>query len=169
MQEDNEYTRIIRSFYEKSLILESPSDFHPVLHFYFMDALAHIDFSLNILAYNIQSPRNLMNMEYMRWRVDEEKMGDRAHFPAFINWLREEHPETFLSLPMVWQLAYDRNSAGGYRSFRIVIDPDDRNPLPPRFFRDAIEEFFDQSFIKSIYQGNSLARLFDSFMAQNSS
>jgi len=169
MQEDNEYIRVIQSLYDRSLILESPSDFHPVLYFFFMDALAHIDFSLNILAYNIQSPRNLMNMEYMRWRIDEEKKGDRSQFPAFINWLRVEHPETFQSLPMVWQLAYDETSEGGYRSFRIVTNPDDRRPLPPRFFRDAIEEFFDQSFIKSLYRENSLARLLDTFMAQNRS
>ncbi|MHC1626909.1 MAG: hypothetical protein ACXQTG_03555 [Methanoculleaceae archaeon] len=165
MLEENEYVPVIKALYNKSLILEDASDFHPVLYFYFMDALAHIDFSLNILAYNYHSPRNLMNMEYMRWRIDEEKKGDRVHFPAFVNWLREKYPEKFQSLPMVWQLAYDERRPSGYRSFRIVIDPDDRRPIPPQFFRDAIEEFFERSFLKSMYRGNSLSNLFEEFLA----
>ncbi len=68
MLEVNEYARVMQKLYGKSLILESPTEFHPVLDFYFTDALAHIDFTLGILAYNYMSPRNIMSMEYMRWR-----------------------------------------------------------------------------------------------------
>ena len=64
MLETNEYVRVMEKLYNKSLILESPSDFHPVLHFYFTDALAHIDFTATVLAYNPMSPRNIMSMEY---------------------------------------------------------------------------------------------------------
>lgn len=165
MQGDNEYENVLRRFYRKSLILESPSEFHPVLCFHFIDALAHIDFSLNTLAYNYQSPRNIMNMQYMRWRIDEEKKEEYAHFGEFIRWLKSEHPDVFASLPMVWRYVYDPENHAGYRSFRIVLDPDSNKPLPPGFFIDAIEEFFDQKFLKSIYKGASLARLFDEFIA----
>ena len=66
MLEGNEYARAMQKLYGKSLILESTAEFHPVLYFYFIDALAHIDFTLSILAYNYMSPRNVMSMEYLR-------------------------------------------------------------------------------------------------------
>jgi len=169
MQGENEYENVLRRFYRKSLILESVSEFHPVLGFYFIDALAHIDFSLNTLAYNYQSPRNTMNMQYMRWRIDEEKKEEYTHFGEFIGWLKSGHPDAFASLPMVWRYVYDPENPAGYRSFRIVLDPDSNKPLPPGFFIGAIEEFFDQKFLKSIYKGASLARFYDEFIAAGKS
>ncbi|KDE55567.1 hypothetical protein EI28_06170, partial [Methanoculleus sp. MH98A] len=77
MLEENVYVRVMQKLYGKSLILESPDEFHPVLRFYFTDAIAHIDYTIGILAYNLMSPKNIMSMEYMRWRLDEEKVGDR--------------------------------------------------------------------------------------------
>ena len=74
--------------YEKSLILHDTSLFDKTLYFFFVDALAHIDYTCSIYAYNYQSPKNIMGAEYMRWRIDEEKKGDRVHFPAFIAWLK---------------------------------------------------------------------------------
>ncbi|HOB18995.1 MAG TPA: hypothetical protein PKK74_09970 [Candidatus Methanoculleus thermohydrogenotrophicum] len=164
MLELNEYARVMQKFYGKSLILESPSEFHPVLYFYFIDALAHIDFTLGIQAYNYMSPRNIMNMEYMRWRVDEEKVGERAHFPDFINWLKDEHPEVFGELPMLWTGVYDRDDPAQYRSFRIVLNPDDRKPIPAEYLSMFIDEFFDREFLKQLYKTSTLARLFDEFV-----
>ena len=164
--EKNEYAHTLNKFYEKSLILESPSEFHPVLHFFFMDSLAHIDFSLCTLAYNIQSVRNLMNMQYMRWRIDEEKIGDRVHFPEFINWLRDNHPGDYEKLPSLWQQIYNTEKVASYRSFRIVLDPDSFQPVPINYFELFIEEFFDKSFLNRIYQTSSLGKLFDAFIAE---
>lgn len=164
MLEANEYTRIMQKFYEKSLILESPNDFHPVFHFYFVDALAHIDFTLGIQAYNYMSPRNVMNMEYMRWRMDEGKVGDRVHFPDFINWLKEVHPDKFEELPMLWTGIYDRDDPAQYRSFRIVLDPDSKKPIPPEYLSMFVEEFFNREFLKQLYKTSKLARLFDEFV-----
>ena len=164
MLEVNEYARVMQKLYGKSLILESPSEFHPVLYFYFTDALAHIDFTLGIQAYNYMSPRNIMSMEYMRWRVDEEKVGERAYFPDFINWLKEEHPEKFEELPMLWTGVYDRDDPAQYRSFRIVLNPDDRKPIPAEYLSTFIDEFFDRKFLKQLYATSTLARLFDEFV-----
>ena len=75
-----------------------------------------------------------MGAEYLRWRIDEEKKGDRAKFPGFINWLRENTPEKFARLPSLWQMIYDTEDPASYRSFRIVLDPDSRNLLPVDFF-----------------------------------
>lgn len=163
MLEENEYVRVMRKLYSKSLILENPSEFHPVLYFYFTDALAHIDFTLGIQAYNYMSPRNIMNMEYMRWRVDEEKVGERAYFPEFINWLKDKHPEKFEELPMLWSGVYDRDDPAQYRSFRIVLNPDDRKPIPAEYLSTFIDEFFDPKFLKQLYKISSLSRLFDEY------
>jgi hypothetical protein len=165
MPMENEYFNILRRFYDKSLILESPSEFHPVLHFYFLDAIAHIDYTLCILSFNFQSVRNIMNMQYMRWRIDEEKVGDRVHFPAFVNWLKEKHPERFAKLPTPWREIYDADTPAGYRSFRIVLDPNSTRPVPAQFFVRSIEEFFSRDFLNTIYTGASLASLFDEFVS----
>ena len=93
--------------YEKSLILHDTSLFDKTLYFFFVDALAHIDYTCSIYAYNYQSPKNIMGAEYMRWRIDEEKKGDRVHFPAFIAWLKGARPEKFAKLPALWQIIYD--------------------------------------------------------------
>ncbi len=164
MLEVNEYARVMQKLYGKSLILESPTEFHPVLHFYFTDALAHIDFTLGILAYNIMSPKNIMSMEYMRWRVDQEKVGERVHFPGFVNWLKAEHPEKFEELPMLWSGVYDNDDPAQYRSFRIALNPDDKKAIPAEYLSTFIDEFFDPRFIKQLYRTSSLARLFDEYV-----
>ncbi|MDD1679335.1 MAG: hypothetical protein LUO93_09180 [Methanomicrobiales archaeon] len=166
MQEPNEYTRIMQYLYGKSLILHDPSDFQPVLRFYFMDALAHIDYTLSLLSYNTASIRNEMSREYLRWRIDEEEKGDRVHFRGFVNWLKQNHPEKFEDIPAVWSLVYDEESPGEYRSFRLVLDPDSNLPVPPAFFYMAIDEFFDKDFLLSLYNGNSLATLFETYLRE---
>jgi hypothetical protein len=165
MQEENEYTRVMDKLYNKSLILESPSEFHPVLYFYFLDALAHIDYTISLQCFNFMSPRNIMSQEYLRFRVDEEKAGDRGYFAGFINWLKEKHPERFEALPMLWTGVYDAEDPAGYRSFRIVLHPDDRRPIPVDYLSTFIDEFFDPQFLKLLYNGSSLARLFDEYVA----
>ena len=163
--EKNEYHHVLDTLYSKSLVLESVGDFNQVLYFYFMDAIAHIDFSICILAYNYHNVRNKMNMEYLRWRIDEEKKGDRAYFPEFINWLKKEHPEKFGTIPSLWREIYDNDTPAGYRSFRISINPDSNQPTESTQFIKWIEEFFSQDFIKSMYKGASLDHLFNEFMA----
>ena len=163
--EKNEYHHVLDVLYGKSLVLESVGDFNQVLYFYFIDSIAHIDFSVCILAYNYHNVRNKMNMEYLRWRIDEEKKGDRAYFPEFINWLKEEHPEKFGTIPSLWREIYDKSTPAGYRSFRISIDPNSNQPTTTNQFLAWIEEFFSKDFIKSIYKGASLDQLFNEFMA----
>ena len=163
MSDPREYAHVMEYLYTKTLVLHDTSMFQPVLYFYFLDALAHIDYTLGILAYSYASPRNIMSGEYLRWRIDEEKKGDRAHFGKFVNWLKEIHPDRFDRLPFLWQAIYDDESRASYRSFRIVIDPDDNNPLPTAFFTRAIDDFFDNEFLKSLYSDASLAVLFEQF------
>jgi hypothetical protein len=109
-----------------------------------------------------------MGGEYLRWRIDEEKKGDRAKFPSFINWLKKEHPEKFARLPSLWQMIYDTGDPAEYRSFRIVLDPDSRNEISTDMFFIMIDEFFDPDFLKSIYSDASLATLFDSYIHRSS-
>ena len=162
--ENNEYHAVLDKLYSKSLVLESVGDFDPVLYFYFMDTLAHIDFSICILAFNYHNIRNKMNIEYLRWRIDEEEKGDRAYFPEFINWLKEEHREKFDSLPELWRVIYDKKKPASYRSFRIVIDPDDNQPTPVQSFSKWIDEFFELKFVRSLYKDASLGKLFNEFI-----
>jgi len=164
MLETNEYEQVLRQLSKKTLMMHNPSDFHAVLRFFFMDALAHIDYTIGILAYNFMSIRNEMSREYLRWRVDEEEKGDRQRFRDFVNWLKTNHPETFAALPTVWRVVYDEENPAGYQSFRLVIDPDSNLPVPAGFFFDAIQEFFAQPFLMSLYNGSSLARLFEEFV-----
>jgi hypothetical protein len=163
MQEISEYFQVLRYLYGKSLILEDTSEFHPVLHFYFMDAIAHIDYTLGTLAFNFLSAKNEMAREYLRWRIDEEQKGDRAKFPGFINWLKTRDEDRYNRLPMMWRDIYDTDDPAGYRSFRIVLDPDSAAPIPARFFYDAIEELFDREFLRTLYRDASMARLFDEY------
>ena len=163
MQESNEYFQVLRHLYGKSLILEDTSAFHPVLRFYFMDALAHLDYTLGVLSFNFLSVKNEMAREYLRWRIDEEQKGDRAKFPGFINWLKTRDEDRYNSLPMMWRDIYDCDDPAGYRSFRIVLDPDSNAPIPSRFFYDAIEELFDRNFLKTLYTDGSLGKLFEEY------
>ncbi|MEI6840534.1 MAG: hypothetical protein WCK53_04675 [Methanomicrobiales archaeon] len=163
MSDVKEYANIMEYLYNKNLVLHDTAMFHPVLKFYFIDALAHIDYTLGLLTYTYTSPRNVMSGEYLRWRIDEEKKGDRAHFSSFINWLKEAHTDRFERLPFLWQVIYDRNTRADYRSFRIVIDPDQTSPLPAAFFAKVIDEFFNNDFLKSLYNDASLSMLFEEF------
>ena len=166
MLETNEYEQVIRQFYKKTLMMHNPGDFHPVLRFFFMDALAHIDYTLGMLSYNVMSIRNEMSREYLRWRIDEEEKGDRAKFGPFVNWLKAKHPEAFAALPAVWRIIYDDENPARYQSFRLVVDPDSKMPVPAGFFYDSIQEFFAQPFLMSLYSGGGLARLFEEFLSQ---
>lgn len=166
MLETNEYIPVLQKLYNKSLILESPSEFEPVFWFYFKDAVAHLDFTLCILGYNIQSMRNIMSMEYMRWRIGEEKKEGRDQFPAFINWLKANHRENFDALPTLWRTIYDTENQASYRSFRIAMDPAALTPLPARFFTNCIDELFDKGFLRSLYTDASLGRLYQEFRGE---
>jgi hypothetical protein len=167
MQADNEYEQVLSYLYEKTLILHDTALFNKVLFFFMMDSIAHIDYTLSIYSYNYMSPKNIMGAEYLRWRVDEEKKGDRTRFPGFINWLRDEYPEKFAALPSLWQMIYDTEDPAGYRSFRIVIDPDSKSPVASGFFMAVIDEFFDQDFLKSLYEDASLSMLFKTYLTRN--
>jgi len=169
MDADKGYLAVLTHLYEKSLILQDTGMFHKVLYFYFIDALAHIDYTCSIYAFNYQSPKIIMGGEYLRWRIDEEKKGDRAKFPSFVNWLKQERPEKFAALPSLWQMVYDTEDPAGYRSFRIVLDPDSRNEIPINMFLIMIDEFFDADFLKSLYSDASLATLFDLYINRASS
>jgi hypothetical protein len=166
MPDENEFLTVLDYLYEKSLMLQDTSGFNKVLYFYLIDALAHIDYTAGIYAYNFGSPKNIMGQEYLRWRIDEEKKGDRTKFPGFINWLRENKPEKFTTLPALWQMIYDTEDPASYRSFRIVLDPDSKRPIPPDFFYAVIDEFFDAEFLKSLYDEASLSTLFKTYCAQ---
>jgi hypothetical protein len=164
MHADSGYRAVLDHLYEKSLILHDTGMFHKVLYFYFIDALAHIEYTCSIYTYNYQSPKIVMGGEYLRWRIDEEKKGDSAKFPLFINWLKCEHPEKFSNLPSLWQMIYDIDDPAGYRSFRIVLDPDSRSEIPTDMFFIMIDEFFEPEFLKSLYIGASLATLFEIYI-----
>jgi len=163
MNEDREYVHILEHLYEKSLILHDQTLWHPVLDFYFIDALAHIDYTVGLMTYNYQSPKNIMAGQYLRWRIDEEKKGDRAKFPAFVAWLKANHPGRFDDLPYLWRRIYDPDDPASYRSFRIVLDPNTREPIRPHVFYNMIEDFFKTEFLKSLYDDASLANLFRDF------
>jgi hypothetical protein len=164
--EENEFLSVLSHLYEKTLILQDTSLFNKVLYFYLVDSLAHIDYTAGIYAFNIMSPKNIMGGEYLRWRIDEEKKGDRAKFPGFINWLKEYYPAKFASLPSLWQMIYDDEDPACYRSFRIVLDPDSKAPIPIGFFYAIIDEFFETEFLKSLYDDASLATLFKTYINQ---
>jgi hypothetical protein len=164
--DENDFLPVLSYLYEKTLILQDPGQFNKVLYFYFIDSLAHIDYTAGIYAFNILSPRNIMSGEYLRWRIDEENKGDRAKFKGFINWLKATHPQKFAALPSLWQMIYDTEDPASYRSFRIVLDPDSRNLIPTEFFYIIIDEFFETEFLKSLYEDASLSTLFKTFIAQ---
>lgn len=167
MDSDDEYVHTLEHLYEKSLVLHDTSLWDPVLHFYFVDALAHIDYTLGIMAFTYQSPKNIMGAEYLRWRIDEEKKGDRVKFPGFMAWLKTSHPDRFSSLPTLWQRIYDPDDPASYRSFRIVFDPDSQVAVRPHTYFRMIDEFFKQEFLKSLYSdGGSLAGLFRGYAGQ---
>ncbi|MFA4824166.1 MAG: hypothetical protein WC593_03315 [Methanoregula sp.] len=167
MQDENEFLAVLNHLYEKSLMLHDTGSFNKTLYFFFIDALAHIDYTASIYAYHYESPKNIMGGEYLRWRIDEEKKGDRSKFKGFINWLRETRPEKFAALPSLWQMIYNSEDPASYRSFRIVPDPNSKTPLSADFFYILIDEFFDQDFLKSLYNDASLSTLFVTYSASH--
>jgi hypothetical protein len=163
MPSDQEYVHVLEHMYEKSLILQDETMWDPVLAFYYMDALAHLDYTVGLMAYHYKSPRVMMTGEYLRCRVDQEKLGDRPKFPAFINWLRTEHPDRFEALPTLWRKIYDTEDEAMYLSFRVVLERDSKSPIRPHVFRFLIDEFFKSDFLKTLYTDASLAILFEEF------
>ena len=99
-----------------------------------------------------------MGMEYMRWRIDEEKKNDRPLFRGFVNWLKEAQPERFERLPTVWRAVHDDEDPAGYRSFRLVLDPDSRTAIPVGFFTMAIDEPLRERVPQVAVRGDGLAR-----------
>ncbi len=163
MTSDNEYVYVLEHLYEKSLILQDETMWHPVLTFYYMDALAHLDYTIGLMAYHYKSPRVMMTGEYLRCRVDQEKLGDRPKFPSFINWLKKNHPEKFGALPTIWRRVYDEGDEARYMSFRIVLERDSKEPIRPHVYRSFIDEFFKADFLKTLYSDASLGMLFEKF------
>ncbi|HXX55973.1 MAG TPA: hypothetical protein VEI81_07740 [Methanoregula sp.] len=164
MQAENEYEGVLAHLYGRNFILHDTTLFDRVLYFYLIDALAHIDYTCGVYAFNYMSPKNVMTGEYLRWRIDEEKRGDRPKFAGFVNWLRQDHPERFARLPSLWQMIYDTEDPAEYRSFRIVLDPDTKESISPEFFIAMIDEFFDPEFLKGLYEDGSLAGLFRKYI-----
>ena len=162
----NEYSNEAEYLYHKSLILENPSEMDPVLYFYLIDAVAHLDYTLSSLAYNPNSIRCVMTGEYLRHRVNVAKEGDNALFPGFMVWLRDTNHEMFESCPMLWQLIYDPDEYSRYVGFRIMLDPESRTPLPPQFFHDMTDDIFSLQLLRSIYPTGALGKLFEEYKAK---
>jgi hypothetical protein len=167
MADEREYFHTLEFLYSKSLILHDTTQFHPVLWFFFLDSLAHIDYTAGILAFNYQSPKNVMAAEYLRWRIDEEKKGERALFPGFVCWLRDEHPAIFQSLPELWKRIYSPDDPASYRSFRIVLSPDSNEALPSSVLMRFITEFFSKAVLMSLYDDSDLSGLFRQYKQNN--
>lgn len=163
MSSDPEYVHVLEHLYEKSLILHDETLWHPVFYFYFIDSLAHLDYTVGLQAYTYKSPRVMMTGEYLRWRIDEEKKGDRSRFPGFVSWLKAGHPDRFDALPLLWKRIYDRDDRASYRSFRIVLDPETGEAIRPHVFYNMIEDFFRPDFLKSLYADTKLSGLFAEF------
>jgi hypothetical protein len=163
MLEMNEYIRVLGVLYNKSLILEDTSDFHPVLRFWFFDALAHLDYSISLLAYNADSPRNLMSREYLKYRVDQAEDEKLKIFPAFLAWLETNHPAEFEKFPLFIQKVYSPSDPASYRSFKIILNPDDRKPIPSGVLHIMVDEMFDRSYLSAMYNGSSTAQKLEEF------
>ncbi len=157
MLEVNEYARVLQALYNKSLILEDTSDFHPVLRFWYFDAMAHLDYSISLLAYNADSPRNLMSREYLKHRTDESQTDQLGIFPKFMAWLETNHPDEYEKFPLFVQKIYSSSDPASYRSFRIILNPDDRRPMPPETFQIMIDEMFERSYLSALYNNSSVA------------
>ena len=151
MRDNNEYVRALLGLYGKSLMLDDTSALSPgaevPLRLRVRPPRLHARATLG----NDASPKNIMAMG-IRWRVDEEKKNDRPLFRGFVNWLKEAHPDRFERLPTAWRAVYDDEDPAGYRSFRLVLDPDSRSALPVGFFTMAIDEVFENEFLKSLYE-----------------
>ena len=164
MLESNEYEKVLEILYNKSLILENLSDFHPVLGFWFFDALAHLDYTISQFAYNADSPRNLLSREYLKYRADKIKEKPYSEFEGFMDHLRTEHPEEYEKFPLFIQKIHDPSDKASYRSFRIILDPDVRTPIPSAVFRMMIDEMFDKAYLASLYNGSAIASFYLQYM-----
>ena len=83
MQADNEFSVVLSHLYEKNLILHDTALFDRVLYFFYLDTIAHIDYTCGLYAFNYTLPKNIMSGEYMRWRIDEEKERDTPQISRF--------------------------------------------------------------------------------------
>lgn len=166
MHEINEYEKVLQYLYDKSLILENFSDFHPDLSFWYFDAMAHLDYSISIFAYNADSPRNMLSREYLKYRKEKSMNGYLTLFDDFMIWLRENHPAEYEVFPLFLQKIHDPADEASYRSFRIVLDPNEKNPTPSAVLKVMVDELFDKKYLASIYNGSTLAVLYDQFMNQ---
>ena len=163
MLQKNPYTPEMGYLYHQSLILESPSDMDKVLYFYWIDAIAHLDYTLSALVDNVDSIKCTMTGEYLRYRVDVKKQGDYALFPEFMVWLRDNYRDDFENTPIIWQLEYDPDENGGYIGFRIVLDKDDKRPLTPQFFHDMTDDLFNKNILAGMYPNGFIAKRFAEF------
>jgi len=165
--EVNEYARVLQTLYSKSLILEDTSDFHPVLRFWYFDAMAHLDYTISQLAFNGDSPRNLLSREYLKCRTDQA--GDEKYglFPGFMAWLETNYPEDYEKFPLFIQKIYSHSDPASYRSFRINLNPDDRRPIPPETLQMMIDEMFERSYLSALYNNSPVATKLDEFIRTN--
>jgi hypothetical protein len=143
--------------------LENTSAFHPVLGFYYFDTLARLDYSISVLAYNTSSPKVLLSHDAIMRRLSEANSGQHALFPGFMTWLEANNPEIYEIFPLFMQQIYSNNHPASYRSFRIVLDPESKLPIPSRHFRMMIEEMFDQAYLGLIYKNSKLSVLFEKY------
>ncbi len=164
MLEVNDYARVLQALYNKSLILEDTSDFHPVLKFWYFDALAHLDYTITHLAFNADSPRNLMSLEYIKHRTDTAQDEKLKVFPGFMAWLEANHPEEHEKFPLFIQKIYSPSDPAMYRSFRIILNPDDRRPIPPETFQIMIDEMFERSYLSALYNNSSVATKLNNYI-----
>jgi hypothetical protein len=163
MIETNEYMQALQALYAKSLVLEDMSSFHPVLGFYYIDALAKLDYSISVLAYNIGSPKVVLSHDAIRRRLDEANSGDHALYSQFMIWLMAKAPDIYEIFPLFIQNIYSQTHPASYRSFRIVLDPESKHPMPAQYFHIMIEEMFDPQYLNMIYKGSRAAKLFDEY------
>ncbi|NLV27848.1 MAG: hypothetical protein GXY48_11910 [Methanomicrobiales archaeon] len=164
MLEMNEYVKVLQYFYEKSMILENLSDFNPDLSYWFFDAMAHLDYTISIFAYNADSPRNMLSREYLKYRKDLSMEKNLARFNEFMNWLRDNHPDKYEIFPLFLQKIHDPTDEASYRSFRIVLDPNDKKPTASDVLRIMVDEIFDKKYLASIYNGSDMASLYNQFI-----
>ncbi len=165
MSEINEYVHVLQHLYGRSLILEDLSGFHPVMKFWYFDAMAHLDFSISMLAYSADSPRNILSREYLRTRVDEAGSGDNALFSGYMAWLQVTEPAEFEKFPLFIQKIYSPDDPAQYRSFRIILNPDETRPFPAQTFRIMIDELFDKTYLSAMYSGSRVCDLFEEYKA----
>jgi hypothetical protein len=163
MIETNEYMQALQALYAKSLVLEDMSAFHQVLGFYYIDALARLDYSISVLAYNTGSPKVVLSHDTIRRRLDEANTGDYALYSQFMIWLEARSPEIYEIFPLFIQNIYSKTHPASYRSFRIVLDPESKLPMPAHYFHMMIEEMFDPQYLNLIYKGSKAAKAFDEY------